>query len=327
MKQFKIHFCENKKIYFAISLCLLAVGVIFNIVFGTQLDIEFRGGTEINYSYTGTMDQATVEQAVEDVIGSNVSVRLNSNVQSGNGEPHNQISISVAGSQNISVDTQQQVLESLQKQYPDDTISIEDSSSIDASMGTDFFRKCIVAVIITAVLLIGYIALRFRKIGGMPAGVTAIIALLHDVLMVYFTFVIFQLPVDQNFIAVVLTILGYSLNDTIIVYDRIRENRELMGKRAKSSEVVNLSINQTLTRSIFTALCTFAAIACVFIVGTIFNLSSVTTFALPMMVGIVTGCYSSNCIAGPLYAMWVDRKAQPQNGGKKEASKKELPAQ
>ncbi|HIY28342.1 MAG TPA: protein translocase subunit SecF, partial [Firmicutes bacterium] len=129
-----------------------------------------------------------------------------------------------------------------------------------------------------------------------------------DVLMVYFTFVIFGFPLDDNFIAVVLTILGYSLNNTIVVYDRVRENRRLLGPKASYEELVDTSINQTLTRSINTSLCTFLAIAVVFIVGLVFNLSSVTTFALPMMIGIVTGCYSSVCLAGPLYVMWQNHK-------------------
>lgn len=322
MKQFKIRFCKNRKIYFAISICILAIGIIFNIVFGTQLAIEFRGGTAINYSYTGAVAQSDVEKVVEDKIGSNVAVRLNDDVKTGSGETKNVIAISLSGTKNISVETQQEVLNGLQEKYPDSTIAVESSSSIDPSMGVDFFKKCIVAVIITVALLICYIALRFRKIGGMPAGVTAIIALLHDVLMVYFTFVIFRLPVDQNFIAVVLTILGYSLNGTIIVYDRIRENRRIMGARAETAEVVDLSINQTLTRSVFTALCTFAAIACVFIVGSVFSLTSVTTFALPMMVGIACGCYSSTCIAGPLYALWTDhRKKIQKSHGEKQGAK------
>ena len=179
---------------------------------------------------------------------------------------------------------------------------------MDRTVGTTFFAKCLVAVAITFVLLVIYIAFRFRKIGGASAGIISIIALLHDVVLVYFTFVVFRMPINDNFIAVILTILGYSLNNTIIIYDRIRENRRVLGPKAKTSELVNLSINQTLTRSIYTSLCTFVAIACVYVVGVIYGLSSVTTFALPMMVGILVGCYSSVCITGPLYVMWRNYK-------------------
>ena len=177
-------------------------------------------------------------------------------------------------------------------------------------MGRDFFFKCLLSVLVAALLLIVYIAFRFKKIGGASAGAMAIIALLHDVTMVYFTFVIFRMPINDNFIAVVLTILGYSLNDTIIIYDRIRENRKLMGPKADYGTLVDTSINQTLTRSLYTAACTFAAIAVVYIVSVMYNLDSVQTFALPMMVGIITGCYSSICIAGPLYVMWQKHKQQ-----------------
>lgn len=326
MKQFKIDFCKNKKIYFTISICLIAIGIIFNIVFGTQLAIEFRGGTQLNYSYTGSVSQSDVEKIAEEAVGTQVSVRLNSDVKVSNGDTKNEISISLPGSKTISTDTQKNVLTQLQKQYPKANLAIENSSSIDPSMGSDFFKKCLVAVAITVVLLILYIAARFRKIGGVPAAVTAIIALLHDVLMVYFTFVVFRLPVDQNFIAVVLTILGYSLNDTIIIYDRIRENRTILGPRTNIVEVVNKSINQTLTRSLFTALCTFAVITCVFIVGSIFGLSSIRTFALPMMIGVACGCYSSICIAGPLYAAWEVHKTGKTKKPEAAAEQKEIPA-
>ena len=206
------------------------------------------------------------------------------------------------------VDEQNAITSAILEKYPDSGLVIEETTSVDRTVGTTFFAKCLVAVAITFVLLVIYIAFRFRKIGGASAGIISIIALLHDVILVYFTFVVFRMPINDNFIAVILTILGYSLNNTIIIYDRIRENRRSMGPKAKTSELVNLSINQTLTRSVYTSLCTFVAIACVYVVGMLYGLSSVTTFALPMMVGILVGCYSSVCITGPLYVMWRNHK-------------------
>jgi len=202
------------------------------------------------------------------------------------------------------------VAAALEKEYPSANFAVVESSSVNPVMGRDFFLKCLLSVLVAALLLIVYIAFRFKKIGGASAGTMAIIALLHDVAMVYFTFVIFRMPINDNFIAVVLTILGYSLNDTIIIYDRIRENRKLMGPKADYGTLVDTSINQTLTRSLYTAGCTFAAIAVVYIVSVMYNLDSVQTFALPMMVGIITGCYSSVCVAGPLYVMWQKHKQQ-----------------
>jgi preprotein translocase subunit SecF len=309
MKNFAIGFFEHRKIFFAISLGIMAVGLIFNFIFGTQLDINFKGGAFIRYSYSGEIDTAKVEDAVESAANRDVTVTINENVKSADGSATlNNVTLSFAGNDALTLENQQAVDKALNTAYPDAKFDLVNSDSVNPTMGQSFFAKCIVAVLIAFLLLDLYIALRFRKIGGTAAGVFAIVALLHDVVMVYFTFVIFRIPLNDNFIAVVLTILGYSLNDTIVIYDRIRENRKLLGSKTDYSVLVNTSINQTFTRSVYTAGCTFTAIAVVFIVGTIYDLSSVTTFALPMMVGVVTGCYSSICIAGPLYVMWEKRK-------------------
>lgn len=308
MKKFNIKFYQHRKIYFAISLGLFAIGLIFNLIFGTELDINFRGGALVEYSYTGEVEQEVVDQAVEDAIGRAVSVTLTDGIGGTASQDQNSLTISLAGSDGISLDDQKAIAENLSKSYPDIEFSLMQSSSVPPTMGAKFFAKCLVAVALAAILLVIYVALRFRKIGGMSAGVMAVIALVHDVLMVYFTFIIFRFPIDDNFIAVVLTILGYSLNDTIVVYDRVRENRRILGPKVGYEELVDTSINQTLTRSINTSVCTFLAVAVVFVVGSIYGLSSVTTFALPMMIGIVTGCYSSVCLAGPMYVMWQNHK-------------------
>ena len=308
MKKFNIKFYENRKIYFGITIALFAIGIIFNIIFGTTLDIQFKGGAMLDYTYTGEISTSDVESIVEEVTGQNVDIRVYSSMVDTNGANTNGMSITFAGTDSITVDQQDAISSAILEKYPDSALTIEETSSVDRTVGTSFFAKCLIAVAITFVLLVIYIAFRFRKIGGASAGIISIIALLHDVLLVYFTFVIFRMPIKDNFIAVILTILGYSLNNTIIIYDRIRENRRALGPKAQTSELVNLSINQTLTRSIYTSLCTFVAIGCVYVVGMAYGLTSVTTFALPMMVGILVGCYSSVCITGPLYVMWRNYK-------------------
>ncbi len=308
MKTFHMHFYENRKIFFTISLGIMAIGLIFNIIFGVKLDIQFTGGAMIKYSYVGDIDQAKVESTVENLVKRDVSVTINQNIQAGGAKSQSDVTISFAGTQSLTLDNQKAIQAALAKEYPNANFQIVESSSVNPSMGQSFFVKCLVAVFIAFILLDIYIALRFRKIGGTAAAIFAIVALLHDVAMVYFTFVIAGIPLNDSFIAVVLTILGYSLNDTIVVYDRIRENRRLLGLKAGYGQLVNLSINQTFTRSVYTAGCTFLSIAIVFVVGSFYNLSTVTTFALPMMMGILTGCYSSICIAGPLYVMWENHK-------------------
>ncbi|HAH79026.1 MAG TPA: protein translocase subunit SecF, partial [Ruminococcaceae bacterium] len=276
MKTYHIRFYENRWIYYCISLAVVLVGLICNVIFGTRLDIQFTGGAVLSYSYSGEIETQKVERAVESSLGRDASVSVNKNVRSAeSGQVSNNVTISLAGTNSITPADQTAVLKALNKAYPNEKFESLKMDSVNPSMGQSFFLKCIVAVLIAFLLLNLYIAARFRKIGGMAAGFFAIFALLHDVAMVYFTFIIFRMPLDDNFIAVVLTILGYSLNDTIVIYDRIRENRRLMGPKTPYRVLVNTSINQTFTRSINTAICTFLAIATVFVVGSVYQLNSV----------------------------------------------------
>lgn len=314
MKKFNIDFYKNKKIYFALSIAVLVIGLICTIVIGPKLDLQFAGGAMIRYAVDGEVDSNEIASLVEEATGRTVSVTTNESLD-GDGY---QMTVSFAGNDSVSLEEQQQIAQELSDAYADRTFSVVESSSVDPTMGARFFQKCIVCMAITFVILLVYIALRFRKIGGLSAGVTAIIALLHDVLIVFFAFVIFGFSINDVFIAVVLTILGYSLNDTIVIYDRIRENRRLEPTKSVTAlpGIVNKSLNQTMTRSILASLTTFMALLVIFIVAVIFGLTTVETFALPMMVGVVVGCYSSICIAAPLYTVWTVHRA-----GKKTAKK------
>lgn len=140
-------------------------------------------------------------------------------------------------------------------------------------------------------MLVIYIAIRFKNIGGWLAGVCAIAALLHDCIIVYGTFIICHMSINANFMAVVLTILGYSINNTIVIYDRIRENETLYRKSKSRNEIVNMSINQSLTRSINTSITTIVAMLAVTIVAAIYGVTSIISFSLPMMIGMIAGAY------------------------------------
>lgn len=303
-----IDFVGKRKIPFTISLCIIVIGIIFNIINGTRLDIQFSGGAIISYSYTGEIDENAVQKLVNGMTEEEVSIQVNQNVRiAGSDETQNTISLSFSGNQSISLDKQKEITKALEDNFPENQFAQSESSSVDPTMGGQFLLKCLVAVGIAAVLMVVYVAFRFKKIGGWSAGVFALVALLLDVSNVYFTFIICRLPIDSNFIAVALMILGYSLNDTIVIYDRVRENRRLSSPKTDIGDIVNKSINQNLSRTINTSITTFAAITVVFIVSLIFDLPSVTSFALPMMVGIVSGCYTTNCIVGPLWVMWKKR--------------------
>lgn len=314
MRKFNIDFIKNKKIFFGISFGIMFIGIIFNFIFGTQLDIQFTGGAIAKYSYVGDIDEVKLGDLIQDITAKTVNIQINKNVISAaEKEVKNNVSVEFWGNDALGIDQQKAMSQALEENFPDNKFEQIESSSVDPSMGHTFFWKCMVAIGLASTLMVLYVAFRFKKISGLSAGVMALIALIHDVMMIYFTFIIFRLPLDDNFIAVVLMILGYSLNDTIVIYDRIRENRKKLGPKVKVRELVNNSINQTLSRTINTSLSTVMAIGTVLVVALFFKLDSVVTFALPMMIGVISGCYSTISIAGPLWVMWQEYKERKLN--------------
>ncbi len=317
-KAYRFDFWSKKKIFFGISIALIVIGLVFNIIFGTKFDMKFVGGAMIKYEVTGGEAEAgEVEAIINDELDRDATVLVNESITSGN----QQVTVNFAGNQGISIEEQRAIGDTLTEKYADLSFEVIESSSVDPTMGARFLQKCAVTVALTFLLLLVYIAFRFSRIGGISAGVTAIIALLHDVAITYFVFVIFGMPIDDIFMAVILTILGYSLNDTIVIYDRIRENRRLTANKGELSDAMNLSLNQTMGRSILTSVTTFMALLIVFIVASIYDMSTVTTFALPMMFGIAAGAYSSLFISAPLWTMWQYRKNNSKKGSKKKALK------
>ncbi len=311
MKTFNIDFYGKRKIYFGISIGLMIVGIICNFIFGTSLDVQFAGGAVIKYSVDGEVKQEEVQKIIEDTLSRSCSVATNTVIGTG----ANQVTVTFAGNEPLSLEDQTTVAEALSDAYSDRTFNVEESSSVDPTMGSKFFQKCLVCFVITVLFLLIYITLRFKKIGGLAAGVTAIIALVHDVLICYFVFVIGRMNINDIFIAVILTIIGYSLNDTIVVFDRIRENERLY-KKMDLPSIINMSLNQTFSRSVITSATTFTVLLIVYIVSLVYGLTTVSSFALPMMAGVVSGCYSSLVIATPLYGVWQMKKADKKAAAK-----------
>ncbi|MGN1133210.1 MAG: protein translocase subunit SecF, partial [Oscillospiraceae bacterium] len=218
------------------------------------------------------------------------------------------IKLQFASKKGISEQKQNTLTTELQKKYSKNNIELLESNDVAASNGVNFFFKCLVACIFAAIVTIIYIGFRFKKIGGISAGCFSVVALLHDLIMVYGTFVIFRFDINANFMAVLLTILGYSINATIIIYDRIRENRRIQGRKMELSELVNRSITQTVGRSIHTNVTTIMAMIVVCIVCSIYGISSIISFAFPLIIGMLAGVYSSNCLAPTLWVMWQKHK-------------------
>lgn len=299
-------FVAKGKTFYTISAVILVVGLIASIVIGPKLDIQFAGGAMIRYSVDGTgYTNDEIRNTISDQMGLDSSVSINQDMATGK----ENVTISFAGNKSLTPDQQAQVATVLSDAFDQATFTLLESNSVDATMGAKFFQKCLVCFALTAVLLLVYIALRFKKIGGLSAGITAIVALLHDVLIAFFVFVIFGMAINDIFIAVVLTLLGYSLNSTIVIYDRVRENKRKNGPRAEFLDTMNQSLSQTLGRTLLTSLTTFLALVVVLAVAGVFSISTVVSFSLPMMVGVVAGCFSSQFIAPNLFAAWQMKKA------------------
>ena len=258
----------------------------------------------VTLSYQGDADLNAVQSEVE----SSLSMS-DTTVQSGTDVSGNQtMTITLPDSQTLTTQQLDDLLADLNSQFPDNAFEQTSVSNVDATIGNSFFVKSLVAVAAACVLILIYIAFRFRKIGGWPAGCMAIVALLHDMFVVFAVFVVFRIPLNGNFIAAMLTILGYSINDTVVIYDRVRENSALYGKRMPLVDLVNLSINQSFARSLMTSVTTCVALAIICVVAVVFQIESIFTFAMPLMFGMVSGVYSTVCIASQLWLDWQNHK-------------------
>ena len=307
MRNFNIDFNRVFKTVLIIYAAFFIVGIVFLFVpsFGVKLDINFSGGTKLAYSYTGDIDDAEIETTVKEVIDNSFTVSKSTSLA---GDTKT-FEITLVGRESISAETQEELTEKLAEKFGDNEITLYNSNSVSPNIAGTFFAKSLVAVLITALLVVIYVGIRFRRIGGVSAAVTALLTLIFDVLVTFFVCVIFRLQIDSNYIAVVLTILGYSLNDTIVIYDRVREN-ERLNPDAEIGVLVNDSINMVKVRNIVTSVTTFIAVITIVVVSELFGLSSLRTFAIPMAFGIVSGGASSLFIAGPMWVIWKRHKAK-----------------
>ncbi len=303
------------KVWFGLSGAIIAVILVVTLVFGVQMDVQFKGGAIIAYSYKGVdLDTAEAEAVVDEIVGGEAGVQVGDGTGGGK-----TFTITMPGSQTVDAAELEALTTALQEKYPDAGFEQLSVSNVDATIGNTFLWKCVVALLAASVLILAYIAFRFRKIGGWVGGMTAVVALVHDLIVIYGVFVIMRIPLNGNFIAALLTILGYSINDTVVIYDRVRENRALYGKKMSFANLMNLSINQSLKRSVYTTLTTLIALGCVCIFAVVYKLDSIFTFAFPMMIGMVSGVYSTVCIAGPLWVL-IEGHREKKEKNKKGAS-------
>ncbi len=300
-----IRFIPNRKKFYGFSCALIAVVLVFCGVFGVHMDVEFKGGSMVTLAYQGEADLSALKSTISGELNqSNLTLQTGSDISGSQ-----TLTVTLPGSQTLTTEQLDNLLTTLNEQYPDNAFTQNEVSNVDATIGKEFLLKSVVALVAACVLIMLYVAYRFRRIGGFKAGATAVVALLHDLFVVFGVFVILRIPLNGNFIAAMLTILGYSINDTVVIYDRIRENSALYSKKQLSlPELVNLSINQSFSRSLMTTITTCCALGVVCVVSIIYRLDSIYTFAFPLLFGMISGVYSTICIATPLWVDWKQRK-------------------
>ena len=302
-----IDFVGLRKRFLTISTCLMAAIILCAAVFGVRLDTEFTGGAMITLSYQGEISTSEVQKTASTALENNgLTLQTGENVATG----EQTLKISMPGNETVTTDQVENLLTSLNEQYPDNAFAQLSLSNVSAAMGTKFLQKSLVAVVFSLLLILLYIGFRFKKIGGLTGGLMAVLALLNDLMVVFGTFVLLRTPLDGNFIAAMLTILGYSINDTVVVYDRIRENRALMGKKTPFEELVNHSVNQSARRTIITTVTTVMALGVMCVVSKLYGLDSIFTFAFPLMMGMLSGVYTSLCVSTSAWVLWNDRKSK-----------------
>ena len=291
---------ENKKIFFSISIAIILVGLVFYFVNGgLNLDIDYIGGTNLHLDLGETYDVADVEALVTETLPGTTP-----RVVKGGAEG-TEVMITV---KELSDEDSTKLLNAIREKY-DPSYNAEEEvetnfkvfsrDTVSATIGKELGQSAVTSAIIAVILMLVYISIRFE----FWSGIAAVVSLVHNVLMVLAVYTIFNMPVDSTFIAAILTIVGYTINDTIVIFDRIRENNKY-AKKTPFGEVVDNSVTQSLTRSINTSVTTLLSIVVLYILG----VNSIKTFAFPIIIGVIIGTYSSIFIASPVWSLFKREK-------------------
>lgn len=302
LKETKVYnFTKHWLKYLIVSGVLIVAGFVGLIVnksaTGNILNygLDFVGGTSVEVYFNETPpSNKEIEELVGDVLGSTPQV-----VQV-DGENAVIIKTDTMVTQDSEDSAIVQLKDKLNEKYgvTDDKIQVE---SISASVSGEMKRDAVWAVVISGLCMLVYIWIRFKNLAFASSSV---LALVHDVFVVFMVYSVFRITVDNSFIACMLTIVGYSINATIVIFDRIRENLKIQTNKQSIEDIVNLSISETLSRSINTSITTLISVVMIVILG----VDSIREFAIPLMVGIICGAYSSVCIAGSLWLFFTKRK-------------------
>ena len=271
---------EKTKVWFAISLLVIVIGMGFMATRGLNLGIDFKGGTVLDIKMNQEFNKADVDKIIDKHAKDEYFSKTVDDAKS--------LEITIK-SEALTPDEIAVMVKEIKAEFKSSELTSQDT--IGASIGTELKSKAVIALIIATIFMLIYIAFRFE----FRFGVAAIIALLHDVLITIGVYAVFSIPVNSTFIAAILTIIGYSINDTIVIFDRIRENQKNM-RKASLEDVINTSVTQTMSRSINTVATTLFTIVAVYVF-----VPSIRELSFPLIIGILVGCYSSIFIASPVW--------------------------
>ncbi len=275
---------QNRKIWFSISGVVLIVGLVLGLIRGVNVGIDFTGGTlmEIElHKYIPTKEIREITDKYDK--GANISMLGT-----------DKTTVQIRMNEDFNNEERKEIFAEFQAKYDLNEEDLLRADQFGPSVGKEITKKALLAIVISVIGMLVYITFRFE----FSFAISAIIALTHDVLIVLSMYSILQVPINSSFVAAVLTILGYSINDTIVIFDRIRENSKFT-KKIDYVKIANESIAQSLTRSINTSLTTLITLLALYILG----VEQIREFALPLIVGVVAGTYSSIFIASPLWVM------------------------
>lgn len=277
MSRFNFDFLGKRKIWYAISVVILVAGLVSLMVRGLNLGIDFTGGNILQLEFAQTVTAEDLRATVSEYVSATPTIQESDN------------NTFLIRTEDMSEETSQALLDDIEANLS--TFDILRNERIGPVIGQELITNAWIALLLALLLMLLYITIRFR----FNFAVSAIIPLMHDALVMLSLFSILQFEVDSTFVAAILTILGYSINSTIVIFDRIRENREMHPKQDFNS-LVNDSINQTLGRSVNTSLAVLLLIASLFFFGG----DTTRAFSMALMIGIISGGYSSVFIAGPI---------------------------
>lgn len=294
---------EKSRIFLLISATIIAAGIIIAAVSGGfNLGIDFTGGSVVTFDMGGEFETTDIEAAFNSAGVTNTPVQKSS-LSGSQEQTLAEVRVKPMENTDKDLELRTQVLAEVQKKYPEATIISVDQ--VGATASAELVRNALMSVSIAGVLILIYIWIRFE----LYSGLAAVCALMHDVLIMFSIVCIIRMEINSSFIAAVLTIVGYSINNTIVVFDRVRDNLS-QNLRREMSDSVNISIKETFTRSIYTSLTTLTTIGCLYIFGT----DAIRDFAFPIIIGLLAGTYSSLVLAGPLWVIFSRRTNKAAKG-------------